>query len=98
MEEQEKTTTKDEIAELLLSGDLKIVKEKMASANFVDAEILKMAENAYRQLVNEKKIERALVIYSEFQFSKDLVQEFIRDKFNLFNEDKCFIEAFLIGR
>ncbi|MCP4723852.1 MAG: hypothetical protein GY863_02390, partial [bacterium] len=46
----------------------------------------------------EKKIERALVIYSEFQFSKDLVQEFIRDKFNLFNEDKCFIEAFLIGR
>ncbi len=98
MEEQKKKITKDDIINLLSSGDIQAAKEQMEAANFVEAENQKIAENTFRQLVNEKNIPRAVEIYNEFQFSKELIQEFVRDKFNLFNEDKFYYEAFLLGR
>lgn len=97
MSQDEKQELKNEITEGLLSGDIETTADKMKDDLISDIECDTIIKTVFKELMDSRKVERAITIFQKFELPLEYFSREAIDKFNILYKDKQFIKAYYIG-
>ncbi len=98
MQAEERNVLKSEFFDHLLSGNIKGARNKLSGKELSDSEVNEIAEKAFKQLLNDRKIPEALNVFNSFKINIESILNEMRNKFNVLVDDKSYINAFFLGK